>query len=92
MAVTLRGVTHLPYFELIGVDVVECILLLFLDCVLQVIDSFRQRDVNRKAVCFVEAENPTVERDFGSHWTQSLTCLSIFGYLPSRKQRPGLAW
>ncbi len=69
LAVALRGVTHLPDFELVGVDVVECILFLFLDCVLQVIDSFRQRDVNRKAVCFVEADNPTVERDFDSHWT-----------------------
>ena len=57
----LCGITHLPNFELVGVDVVECILLLLLDCFLQVIDSFRQQYVNRKAVCFVEAENPTVE-------------------------------
>jgi len=61
MAVTLRGVTHLPYFELIGVDVVECILLLLLDCFLQVIDSFRQRNVNQKGPHMVEAEDTAGE-------------------------------
>ena len=47
----------------------ECIFLplLLLDCFLQVIDGFRQRDFNQKAACFVEAESPTVERD--RHWT-----------------------
>ena len=41
MSVTLRGITHLPNFELIGGDVVECRLLLLLNCFLQVIDGFR---------------------------------------------------
>ena len=62
MAVTLRGVTHLPDFELVGVDVVECILLLLLDCFLQVIDGFRQWDVNQKGLHIVEAENAAGER------------------------------
>jgi hypothetical protein len=40
MAGTLRGIAHHPDFELIGVDVVECTLLLLLDCFLQVMDNF----------------------------------------------------
>jgi hypothetical protein len=67
MTSTLYGITHLPDFELIGVDVVECILLLLLDCFLQVIDSFRQQNINQKVVRIDEAENPTGKRDFAGH-------------------------
>ena len=72
MAVALHGVTRLPGFEVVSVDVVECILLPLLDCHLQVIDSFQQRDVNRKAVCFVEAENPRSNFSFSIDLAHSL--------------------
>ena len=63
---TWRRFTHLPYFELIGVDVVECVLLL-LDCVFQVINSFRRQNVNQKGVRIIEAGDPACGRDFGGH-------------------------
>jgi hypothetical protein len=75
MVGTLCGIAHHPDFELIGIDVFERILLLPLDCVLQVIDSFRRQDVNRKDVRIVEPENPAEERDFGEghvRWTRVL--------------------
>ena len=59
----LRGIAHLPDVELIGGDVVERRLLLLLDCVLQVINSFRKQDANQEGV--IEADNPAAERDFG---------------------------
>ena len=52
-----RGITHLPDFELIRIDMVESILLLLLDCVLQVADSLRTQDVDWKGVCIVKADN-----------------------------------
>jgi hypothetical protein len=64
---TAHGITHLPDFELIGSDVVEYRLLLLLDCVLQVIDSFRQRNVNQKGLRIVEAEDAAGKRAFGGY-------------------------
>ena len=61
IAVTLRGIAHLPDVELIGGDVVEGMLLLLLDCVLQVINSFRKQDANQEGVRIVEADNPAAE-------------------------------
>ena len=61
------GITHLPDFELIGGDVVENRLLLLLDCFLQVADSLRMQDVDRKGVCIVKADNPASERDVDGH-------------------------
>ena len=56
-----RGITHLPDFELIRIDMVESILLLLLDCVLQVADSLRTQDVDWKGVCIVKADNSAGE-------------------------------
>ena len=58
----VRGVTHLPEFELLGVNVVECILVPLLDRHLQVIDGFRQLNVNQEGRHIVEAENAAGER------------------------------
>jgi hypothetical protein len=63
MAGTLRGIAHLQDVELVGGDVVECRLLLLLDCFLQVIDSFRRENVNHKGVA--ESVNPAAEQEFG---------------------------
>ena len=64
---TLRGITDLPDFELMGIDALECILIPFLDYALQVIDGFRSMDVNSKGVRIVEAKNPATKRDFDGH-------------------------
>jgi hypothetical protein len=74
MAGALCGITHLPDFELISVDVVECIPLLLLDCVLQVIDSFRRQNVDHKGVRTIGAGNPAGERDFGGHVSSDHVC------------------
>ena len=63
MAGTLRGRVHLPDSEFVNGDVFECRLLLLLDCYLQVTDSFRRENVNRKGVSTVKAVNPAVERE-----------------------------
>jgi len=63
----LGRIVHLPDVELIGIDVGELILLLLLDCFLQVTDSFRERNVNRKGFRIGESEDEAVERDFGGH-------------------------
>ena len=64
---TLRGITDLPDFELIGIDVFELIPMIFLDCALQVMDSSRRQNVNSKGVRVVEANNPATKRDFDGH-------------------------
>ena len=65
MARALRGIAHLPDVEFTGIDVAERMLVLLLDCILQVTNSSRTQDVNWKAIRIVESENPAVERDFG---------------------------
>ena len=64
---TLRGITDLPDFELIGIDVFEFIPIMFLDCALQVMDRFRRHDFNSKGVHIVEANNQATKRDFDGH-------------------------
>ena len=66
------GIAHLPDFELIGGDVVEYRLLLLLDCFLQVADSFRQQNVNRKGVCIVKADNPAPPKSHSTDRTSHL--------------------
>lgn len=50
-----------------GINAAECTLVLFLDCLLQVIDSFRRQNANHKWVRIIKAENLAGERDFGGH-------------------------
>ena len=66
MAGTLRGIVHLPDFELSEGDVVTRGQHL-LDYFPQVVDGFRKGNFNRNGVHNVESENPAVERDFGGH-------------------------
>ncbi|SRR6266849_5638297 len=63
----LCEIVHLPDFEFIRGEVVEFRLHLLLDCFLQVMDSFRTMDVNRKDVFIVESDNRAAGRDFCGH-------------------------